>query len=422
MYSMIINEEFLLRDKNVSTAGDTINASRHRWYYYKEGFSPSLVENAIDTLGLTSSDVIIDPFNGSGTVTLTAAMKGIKSFGFEVNPFTAFIAKTKVESANIITFDNVCQDVLAGVKRQKKSPLLTFSTFSEYSNKSKWLFNADILNSFEGGISRLNKVDNSNIRDILKLSLIGSTMDNSNARRDGKCLRYKNHWEELGFDKSQFIKALERRLLAIREDLAKEEILTDPKIVCGDSRAIIAQELNENFSLCITSPPYLNTFDYTDIYRPELFLGQFVNSMSELYDLRLTTVRSHVQAKWSKPSQSNFGTLYDVALREIVQRQENLMHKDIPVMIQAYFEDMQNILSALRNKAKNNAELWLVVSTSAYAGIEIPVDMIIGEIGNKVGWYLKDIGVLRYLKKRKSKYSNEINQLRESVVIFTASK
>ncbi|MFY1611224.1 DNA methyltransferase, partial [Macellibacteroides fermentans] len=97
---MKINEEFLLRDKNVSTAGDTINMSRHRWYYYKEGFSPSLVESAIETLGLTSSDVIIDPFNGSGTVTLTAAMKGIKSFGFEVNPFTAFIAKTKVESAN----------------------------------------------------------------------------------------------------------------------------------------------------------------------------------------------------------------------------------------------------------------------------------------------------------------------------------
>lgn len=419
---MKINEEFLLRDKNVSTAGDTINVARHRWYYYKEGFSPSLVESAIDTLGLTSSDVIIDPFNGSGTVTLTAAMKGIKSFGFEVNPFTAFIAKTKVKNANILTFDNVCQDVLSGVNKQKKSPLLTFSTFSEYSDKSKWLFNADVLNSFEGGISSLNKVDDSNIKDILKLSLIGSTMDNSNARRDGKCLRYKNHWKELSFDKTSFIKALEKRLLAIREDLTNEEKLVDPKIVCGDSRVVIEQNFTEKFSLCITSPPYLNTFDYTDIYRPELFLGQFVNSMSELYNLRLTTVRSHVQAKWSKPNQSNFGTLYDVALREIIQRQESLMHKDIPIMIQAYFEDMQSILSALRHKAKNDAELWLVVSTSAYAGIEIPVDMIIGEIGNKVGWYLKDIGVLRYLRKRKSKYSNEINQLRESVVIFSASK
>lgn len=98
------------------------------------------------------------------------------------------------------------------------------------------------------------------------------------------------------------------------------------------------------------------------------------------------------------------------------------MHKHIPIMIQAYFEDMEKILTTLRAKANTNAELWLVVSTSAYAGIEIPVDMIIGEIGNKVGWYLKEIGVLRHLRKRKSRHSNEINQLRESVVIFSASK
>jgi hypothetical protein len=187
-------------------------------------------------------------------------------------------------------------------------------------------------------------------------------------------------------------------------------------------QSIIEQDLTDKFSLCITSPPYLNTFDYTDIYRPELFWGQFINSMSGLYDLRLNTVRSHVQAKWNRPTQKNFGTLYDIAIREILSRKDHLMHKDIPIMIQAYFEDMQSILTTLKSKAKNNAELWLVVSTSAYAGIEIPVDMIIGEIGNKSGWYLKDIGVLRYLKKRKSKYSNEINQLRESVVIFTASK
>lgn len=419
---MKINEEFLLRDKNVSTAGDTISISRHRWYYYKEGFSPTLVENAIETLGLTSSDLIVDPFNGSGTVTLTAAMKGIKSYGFEVNPFTAFIAKTKVKSTDIENFDNICHDVLMGVNKQKKSPLLTFSTFSEYSNKSKWLFNADILNSFEGGMSVLSKIKDNNVKDIMKLSLIGSTMDNSNARRDGKCLRYKNHWTELNLDKTSFLKALEKRLLVVREDLSRDDELTNPKIICGDSRSIIERELTEKFSLCITSPPYLNTFDYTDIYRPELFLGQFVNSMSELYNLRLTTVRSHVQAKWQKPSLNNFGTLYDVAIREIIQRRENLMHRDIPLMIQAYFEDMQNILLTLRSKAKSDAELWLVVSTSAYAGIEIPVDMIIGEIGNKVGWYLKDIGVLRYLKKRKSKYSDDINQLRESVVIFTASK
>ena len=27
----------------------------------------------------------------------------------------------------------------------------------------------------------------------------------------------------------------------------------------------------KQFKLCVTSPPYLNSFDYTDVYRPELF-------------------------------------------------------------------------------------------------------------------------------------------------------
>ena len=48
--------------------------------------------------------------------------------------------------------------------------------------------------------------------------------------------------------------------------------------------------------------------------------------------------------------------------------------------------------------------------------------MIIGELGNKVGWYLKEIGVLRYIRKRKTRYSKDINNLRESVVIFSAEK
>jgi hypothetical protein len=160
----------------------------------------------------------------------------------------------------------------------------------------------------------------------------------------------------------------------------------------------------------------------TDIYRPELFLGKFVTSRQELYDLRLHTVRSHVQAKWSLPTLNDFGFLYNETISQIKENQENLMHKYIPVMIQAYFEDMFNLLKLLRSKAKKNASLWIVVSNSAYAGIEVPVDLILGDIGSKAGWYLREIGVLRFLKKRKTKYSSNITQLRESVIIFSTTK
>lgn len=419
----MINDNFFLNNLGISNAFDTKAEPRHRWYYYKEGFSPSLVNEAINVLGLGDNDLVIDPFNGSGTVTLTASSKKIKSIGFEVNPFTAFIAKTKLLSCNTSTFDYACNDLLFGRNKSKKSPLLKFSTFSEKGGKSKWLFNSSVLNSFEAGISKISKLDDYNTQALLKLALIGSAMDNCNARKDGKCLRYKNDWNHLGFGQTSFLETLEERLNIIRTDLKNTELETTAEIICDDSRKLLNYITEDNkFSLCITSPPYLNTFDYTDIYRPELFLGGFVKSMDELTQLRLKTLRSHVQVNWEKPQTSNFGTLYDLAISEIINRQDSLMHKNIPLMVQAYFEDMYNILCSLRSQAKDNAELWLVVSTSAYAGIEIPVDMILGEIGNKTGWYLKDIGVLRYLKKRKSKYSQDINKLRESVVILKATK
>jgi len=38
-------------------------------------------------------------------------------------------------------------------------------------------------------------------------------------------------------------------------------------------------------------------------------------------------------------------------------------------MVQAYFEDMQTVLGHLRKHARTDAHLWMVVSTSAYAGV-----------------------------------------------------
>ena len=69
-----INESYQLKGTNASNAVDTINLPRHRWYYYKEGFSPELVNKAIDELRLSAEHLVVDPFNGSGTVTLTGRL------------------------------------------------------------------------------------------------------------------------------------------------------------------------------------------------------------------------------------------------------------------------------------------------------------------------------------------------------------
>ena len=401
--------------KNASNAIDYHSLPRFRWYGYKEGFSPKLVEEAIEKVGIEEGDYVLDPFNGNGTVTLTASMNNIKSVGIEVNPFVAFMSNTKLENHSEKDFASDIDYILSKAYKGISSPLVQFSTFSEKTGKNKWLFNSEILNSFEGGWLALKKFPESK-RKIAQLSLIGAAMDNCNAVKDGKCLKYRNNWQTRNFCKNSFLKSLEERLNKNAEDLQNSIIAKKAKIINGDARQII-QTISDKYKLCITSPPYLNSFDYTDIYRPELFLGKFITTQQELRQLRFKTLRSHVEIDFPKPTHNEFGEIY-FSVHKKISNSENMWSNQIPFMIQGYFEDMQKVLYNLLHKAKQSGELWLIVANSVYVETEIPVDLILAEIGTKNGWKLKRIEVLRYIYRRKTKFSGGIDKVRESLIVF----
>jgi hypothetical protein len=93
--------------------------------------------------------------------------------------------------------------------------------------------------------------------------------------------------------------------------------------------------------------------------------------------------------------------------------------------VQAYFEDMRTVLRQLLDLAEPKAQLWFVVATSAYAGIEVPVDFICAEIASDIGWSVREIGVLRDLRSS-GQHWNRLNgnterrvALRESVIVLS---
>ena len=406
----IFSEKY--KNLNFSNANEYINLPRYRWYSYKEGFSPRLVAEAINSVNLSHTDYILDPFNGNGTVTLTASTKNINSVGIDVNPFVSFLSRVKLN--NFDNFTNDTNRLLSSIK-VTKSGLLNYSTFSEKSDKSKWLFNSSVLNTFESFWQSTNQFSIES-QELMRLSLIGAAMDNCNATKDGKCLKYRTNWHQKKFDKNSFINSLENRLQIIINDLKSSQIHKKATIINGDSRNVI-KSLSSNFKLCITSPPYLNSFDYTDIYRPELFLGKFILNNDELQHLRNRTIRSHVEIHLPKPLTNVFGEIYHTVYGRI-NNYKYFWDKQIPIMIQSYFEDMQNVIQNLLVKSQKGAQLWLVVANSIYAETEIPVDLILAEIGTRNGWKLLRIEVLRNIQRRKTKYNGNIKTLRESLLVF----
>ena len=423
----MLNETFELRGTGCSTADDCSVLPRHRWYVIKEGFSPKVFESAAKSVKLSNRDVVLDPFCGSGTVPVSASLLGHTAYGIEVNPFLAFVSRTKLIQCRPATLRRHLPAVMDGVTRGAKSSLRSYSTFSETKDSAKWLFNRSVLRAFEGGWGASLQCPQPTT-ELLKLSLLGAAMDNCNATADGKCLRYRKDWKSRKFDKASFAKAFVSRVNNMVADLEVCDVAkVNSNIFGGDARKVMVSE-GQRFKLCVTSPPYLNSFDYSDVYRPELFLGRFVGSNSDLARIRKSTIRSHVQANWEPPERASFGQLFTKVIGDVRSRSEILWDHRIPAMIQAYFEDMERILLRLRRLAEPGAAVWIVVATSAYAGVEVPVDFIIAEIAERSGWFLSDVGVIRHLRssgQHANKLGEEVSRalhLRESIVILKTDR
>ena len=96
---------------------DTAILPRHRWYYFKEAFSPKIVTRAIEDTVCIKNDLIIDPFCGSGTVPLVSAFEGLRTKGIEVNPFLGFVSRTKLLHCKAKTFIKKVPIIFNGIEK-----------------------------------------------------------------------------------------------------------------------------------------------------------------------------------------------------------------------------------------------------------------------------------------------------------------
>jgi hypothetical protein len=167
-----VNADFPLKDTGVSNALGADALPRHRWYFVKEGFSPMLVQKAIETERIKKGELLVDPFSGSGTAALTGALAGFDTQAFEINPFLRFLSVTKLLNTRPKSVMRQSEVILKALRGSAASHLEGYSTFTKGNRWNRWLFPTSVLRSFESGRRQLNCVS-PNSRSLLKLALIG---------------------------------------------------------------------------------------------------------------------------------------------------------------------------------------------------------------------------------------------------------
>ncbi len=71
---------------------------RANWYPYYAGFSHRFAQTLIESLNIRRGSRVMDPWNGSGTTTLSAIRRGHNVFGYDLNPVMVIAAKAQMLS------------------------------------------------------------------------------------------------------------------------------------------------------------------------------------------------------------------------------------------------------------------------------------------------------------------------------------
>ena len=268
------------------------------WRRFKEAFAPELVERALsETPGTVRH--IADPFGGSGTTALAAQFLGVKPTTIEVNPFLADLIEAKIApldfdiAAN--AFGQVVERVSSGAEPKHPKFLGAPPTFVEPGHNGRYVFSRAVARRFLAYRFAIEHVQDAACRRLFRVILGSTAVPASNVVVSGKGRRYRRGWHKRE-SRPEVVDALFREgvLRAIHDlrQFAARRCL-DYCVLRGDARTL-TKEIGP-YDLAIFSPPYPNSFDYTDVYNVELWTLGYLSSCEDNTRLRYSTLRSHVQ-------------------------------------------------------------------------------------------------------------------------------
>lgn len=390
-----------------------------RWRHFKEAYAPEIVKRAIVESEIPVK-TCLDPFGGSGTTALACQFLGVAPTTIEVNPYLSDLIQTKLESYDFSTLSN---DFGAVVKRSYSLSINIDNireslppTFIEPGVKGRWIFDLECAIRIFKILAAIDELDNLKNKKLFRILLGGILIDISNVKINGKGRRYKKNWlsNRVMPEKVDNIFQLSVTNAIADITLYQQRMTLEYNLLTGDSRKLISKV--SNIDLCIFSPPYPNSFDYTDVYNVELWVLGYLKNSTDNNNLRKNTLSSHVQTKRVYSLPPNASKALDLTMKGLEGVKNDLWNKDIPSMVGAYFYELLNMIDTIKSKMSSNSKLWMIVGDSKYQGIYIPVATILVELATSLGFSVDTIEAFRSM--RSSAQQGGRKDLKETLIVL----
>lgn len=385
----IVKEDWTFRE--ISTSQYT-----HGFHQYPARMHPEIAKRMIQKYASNASEVVIDPFMGSGGVLVEAILNGNNTIGIDLNPFAVLLTKVKTSPINHQKLEEIFQDII------KKSKV-DFQNHTKYDNAPKKLdldfwYPTDSRQKLPILKNHVFEIKNKEIRDFFKICFSFTTRRASYQKNSiYKIYRMKPENRKVFSPDTfkMFSDICHKNISSMKEFHLKTKSQKAKAFpILGDSRnmreqfAKVPQDILDNGKahLVVTSPPYGD-------HGTTVAYGQFSKHPGLWIELEekeeLLSVDSNgLGGKKIKDHTELESPSLDKILKKIKKKDSESIKKtnlsDRAGDVYAFFYDLDSCLDQLsKYLKKGNSHLCFVVANRTVRREKVPMDEILVELGRK---------------------------------------
>lgn len=333
---------------------DTITAREkqaltHNIHPYPAKYIPQIPGSLLDYLHIPPHSIVMDPFCGSGTTLLEAAIRGHSAIGTDSNPIATLISRTK---CSLLTKEQCAQI---------DEVLLQLDVFDDandnairipdFLNRDHW-FQLNMQRELGYIRSLIDSVPDPCTADFLRTAFSAIIVKSSNQESDTRW-RAKNKNLPDGFALTEFKKKVLDMLCRMKQ--LEQYPLGTVAVKTQDSRYIDFIQ-DASVACAITSPPYMNSFDYYLYHKLRMYwLGY-----------------NH----------------YEVQEKEIGSRNK---HCDNGRGVDVYVESIFQVVEQVYRKLVTQGYFCVVIGDSIYKDELIHMDEVYNDIAQRAGFVTKEV-------------------------------
>ena len=417
----------------------------HDWYRFVLSYPPHLVRDYLKKFGVTSRQIVLDPFCGTGTTLVECKKLGVSSLGIEANPMAHFASSVKVRwqiaaeeliaQAGQIAEAATRQMSRMGLPDEFDRPLFAaakaLGADAKVRDESLRLSPEQVKLLLANSISprplaktlilrqKIGLLGATSTLPALRLALAKATVNSSSNLHFGP---------EVGVARPKsdapVVSAWLAEVQRMAGDLSvvRDTPPTSSLVHHADARAVGGLVQPASISAVITSPPYPNEKDYTRTTRLESVLLGFLHDKAELRKLKKGLLCSNTRNvykgdsddRWVEDHAEIQRIAAAIEARRIELGKTSGFERMYHRVTKLYFGGMARHLHDLKAILKPGAKLAYVVGDQAsYLRVMIRTGELLADIARSLGYKVLDIELFRTRLATATK-----EQLREEVVLL----